>query len=189
MQQQSKTFLSRPSHNMNKITSPFPFLPPIVFLLVVLVLQSCQNQPAFPNGTATPLILPTVFPTESPTPVATATPRHTVTPRGTFTATKEPDYKSTPWAQYECQDKGRIILRPGSSGRVVIDKIELLKRPAAPGTPGHDVLRSLQVRERILVLDGPQCKDNETWWEVKTESSTIGWIREIDSAGRRLLKG
>ena len=68
------------------------------------------------------------------------------------------------------------------------DKIELLERPAASGTPGHKVLRLLQARERILVQDGPQCKDNATWWEVKTESSTIGWARELDPAGRRLLK-
>ena len=62
---------------------------------------------------ATPLFLPTVFPTETSTPVATDTPPPTVTPRGTLTPTKEPDYKSTPWAQYECPDKSQIILRGG----------------------------------------------------------------------------
>ncbi len=153
---------------MNKIISPFTLLPPILFLLAGLVLQSCQNQPALPSGTATSLLLPTVFPTETSIPVSTDTPRPTVTPRGTVTATKEPDYMSTPWAQYECPDKAQIILRGGVPGRVVKDKIELLERPAASGTQGYKVLRLLQARERILVLNGPQCRDSATWWEVKT---------------------
>jgi hypothetical protein len=173
---------------MNKILSRFPFLPAALVLLAGLVLQSCQNQPGIPQGTATALILPTVFPSETSTPAATATPRFTATPRGTLTATKEPDYKATPWAQYECADKSQIILRINLSGRVVKDQIELLEKPAAPGTPGYNVFRKLKAREHILVLDGPRCKDNETWWQVKTESSTIGWVRELDSAGKRLLK-
>ena len=171
---------------MNRIPYPSRSLPAAVLLVVGLFLQSCQSQLVISTPTA-PLILPTVFPTGSPTPVLTATPRPTITPTKTVTATQEPDFASTPWAQYECQDRGRIIFRVGLRGRVVIDRIELLEQPAAPDSPSYKLVRLLQAREHIRVLNGPQCKDGQTWWEVTTESSNTGWIPEIDSIGRRLL--
>ena len=161
----------------------------IVVLSLLGMTTSVFNPFAKVLATSTPTLTSTSPPTLTQTPRPTRTP--TKTPRPTFTATprptRTPDFASTPWAQYQCQDKGRIILRVQVRGKVVIGDIELLERPADQGSKDHKVVRLLKAREHIRVLNGPQCWNDETWWEVRTESGNTGWIREIDKTRGRLL--
>jgi hypothetical protein len=142
--------------------------------------------PGFGGVTATMTSTATLPPTR------TSTPRPSVTPTKAFTATSEqtptPDFASTPWAQYACRDKSQIVLRLEERGRMLIDKIELLEQPAEPNAQDYEVVRLLQFREQIRVLNGPQCLNDVTWWEVWTESGNTGWIQEVDPNKGRVVR-
>ena len=143
-----------------------------------------RGTPGFGQATAT--FTSTVRPTRTSTPRPSLTPTKAIT--ATPTQTPTPDFASTPWAQYACQDKSQITLRFGDRGRMLIDRVELLERPADPKAKDYKVIRLLKVKEHIRVLNGPQCMNGVTWWEVRTESGNTGWIREFDPSKGRLLK-
>jgi hypothetical protein len=35
----------------------------------------------------------------------------------------------------------------------------------------------------FLVIGGPQCADNQSWWQIETGWGTVGWVPETDSTG------
>ena len=71
---------------------------------------------------------------------------------------------------------------------MLMDRVELLERPAEAKAQDYKVIRLLKVKEHIRVLNGPQCVSGVTWWEVWTESANTGWIQEFDPSKGRLLK-
>jgi serine/threonine protein kinase len=157
----------------------------VIMLMSLFGMMINRGIPNFGEASAT--FTATLPPTRTSTPRPTITPTRTIT--ATSTQTPTPNFASTPWAEYACRDKSKITLRVGNRGRVVIDRIELLERPADPTSQDYDVVRLLQFKEHVRVLNGPQCMNGVTWWEVWTESGNPGWIQEIDPGkGRFIIK-
>lgn len=125
------------------------------------------------------------------TSIWTETPEPTVTPTKAIptiaTQTQQTEFLPVPWSQYDCPDKGRIKLKINDWGKAVIDRIALLEQPAAPTSPDYKVIRYIQIKEHIRILNGPQCVNGVTWWEITTESSNTGWSQEFDSKKGQLM--
>jgi hypothetical protein len=82
-------------------------------------------------------------------------------------------------ASYQCSDKNDIVFQVGALGKVRTADVSLRRDPFVPDGEQANIIRTLLKGEHIRVLDGPICSQGGTWWEVFTESSSVGWIREI----------
>jgi hypothetical protein len=86
-------------------------------------------------------------------------------------------------------DQNTVELQIGAWGKIRKYDVSLRKEPVVPEDWDGNIIRVLRAEERIRVIDGPVCAYNGTWWKVKTESSDIGWSREmLPDKGRLIIR-
>jgi hypothetical protein len=71
-----------------------------------------------------------------------------------------------PPQQMVIEQKGYVCTRK--------DNVFLRSQPSRAG----DVLAKLPPGASFTVIDGPACGDNWSWWEVRTDEGTEGWVSE-----------
>lgn len=59
----------------------------------------------------------------------------------------------------------------------VCTSADTVKLREGPGK-NYSVIKSLVPGADLKVIGGPECNDNWSWWQVKTESGYIGWMSE-----------
>ena len=92
-------------------------------------------------------------------------------------------------SNYDCPDKNLVELYIGAWGKVRKYDLSLREQPIVPSTWDANIIRVLSDGEHIYVVGGPECAHDGTWWQIKTESGTIGWSREyLPSKGRLIVK-
>lgn len=75
-----------------------------------------------------------------------------------------------------CEDALPPNLEVGGQGRVAVDTGFFLNLRTEPGLNTEEVLR-LANGEVFQVVDGPQCVDGITWWQIQ-QFALMGWIAE-----------
>jgi LysM repeat protein len=71
-------------------------------------------------------------------------------------------------------------VRVGESARVCTAYDPLIVR-AQPGRNSVELTR-LWPGTYVLVIDGPACANASSWWRVRTDSGTVGWVAEGSDA-------
>lgn len=108
-----------------------------------------------------------------PHPTATKNPPNTKTPHKTSTP------KSEDFTNYSCPDKSKIKLRVGLRAIVSLYDVNLRSSPIVPEVWDANIITMLSQGDKMLVIGGPKCAHEGTWWEVETENGYSGWIREM----------
>jgi len=146
-----------------------------VVLIVCLLALIISQWPFSTSATSTPTVS-TAIVTATPSPTATSlpTPTPSLTPIPSSTPTNTPtptnsDSSSCPGAPpqrvrvgdraWVCTAYEQLIVRAqprrGSAERTRLE----------PGTP-------------VTVIDGPVCANVFSWWKVRTDSGSVGWVAE-----------
>lgn len=143
---------------------------------------SGNNGIVYPTATE---YVPQLPPTEEYNPAPTNTTRpQSARP----TATSKPSSSLQPIpANYSCPDKDKVELQVGASGKIRKYDVNLRKEPKVPDQWDANVIRVLHDGENVKVIDGPVCAHDGTWWKVTTESSNVGWVRELQPSTGRLI--
>ncbi len=100
-----------------------------------------------------------------------------------------PSARAAPAAQGEAQCPGARAshLRTGLRGFVAFDPPAPSRVRGGPGR-GAKIVGQLQPGDVFLVVGGPGCADNMTWWEVVSERDGLrGWSAEGDARDDWLL--
>lgn len=148
----------------------------------IAITQIATTIPKIVVPTATKYIAPTA--TKYIAPTNTRSPTKTVKPTLGSTNSLQPISPN-----YKCPDKDRVELQVGASGKVRKYDVNLRKEPVVPEQWDANVIRVLQDGEKIKVVGGPRCSHDGTWWEVRSESGSTGWVREIQpSLGRLIIR-
>lgn len=66
-------------------------------------------------------------------------------------------------------------LNVGLSGRVIPEPPQSVNMR---DEPGGNLIGQIQPGETFVVVDGPQCHQSYSWWQVETENNQIGWVTE-----------
>jgi serine/threonine protein kinase len=150
-----------------------------VMLLILLVSIPKQQPAPIPSPIIENVPTETIIPINTPERILDSTPTKTnpviidVNPIVSNTNT----YEQIP-SNYECPDLAKINLQIGATGRVGKYDINLRKEPIVPKKWDANVVIVLREGEELKILGGPQCSHDGTWWEVRTKSHLIGWVRE-----------
>ncbi|MEI7847098.1 MAG: hypothetical protein WCK35_14965 [Chloroflexota bacterium] len=86
-----------------------------------------------------------------------------------------------------CSFQAYKTLGLGNNGRVIQSRVDMLTKPEVPNVSDNKVIRTLLLRERIKVKEGPVCTAAGIWWKVISESSDIGWVMEYQVSRGRLI--
>jgi uncharacterized protein YraI len=92
-----------------------------------------------------------------------------------------------PTAAGACPDAPPFTLMVGDWARVSVDPPLASRIRSGPGS-GGTVLGEAQPGENLLVIDGPQCANGYTWWNVRSLSGLEGWAAEGDSLSYWLVE-
>ncbi|MBV6394191.1 MAG: hypothetical protein KPEEDBHJ_03443 [Anaerolineales bacterium] len=82
-------------------------------------------------------------------------------------------------AGYSCADKSKIKLRVGQEAIVPYYDVNLREAPIVPEVWDANIVVMLRQGDTMLVIGGPKCAHEGTWWEVKTDRGYTGWVREL----------
>jgi hypothetical protein len=66
-----------------------------------------------------------------------------------------------------------LITEPG----YVCTQSDSVKLRDAPSRSGNEIIR-LPPGTNFHVIEGPSCSDNWSWWRIRTDDGTVGWIAE-----------
>lgn len=86
------------------------------------------------------------------------------------------------WAQTEIQCPGAPVskIQAGQRGFISLDPPSPSRVRELPGTQGR-IRGQMQPGAVFLVLGGPRCSDNYSWWMIRAESGDLqGWVAEGD---------
>ncbi|NLG51008.1 MAG: SH3 domain-containing protein [Chloroflexi bacterium] len=154
---------------------------PVLVVVVVAGLWWAIFSPP-PEGVAKPTPSPTVQfvsnqPTQEPTKHNTlaasdTTPTRQVLPLATFTPT--PQSVVTPEATLEPTPEA-ATLAIGAKAKVANTGAQGLNMRSGAGT-GHARVKTLPEGSVIEVIGGPQDANGFTWWQVRDEAGTTGWV-------------
>ncbi|MCK6584240.1 MAG: SH3 domain-containing protein, partial [Anaerolineales bacterium] len=111
------------------------------------------------------------------TVIVTKTFRSTSTQLQPIRLTKTP--KPSDLAGYSCPDKSKIKLRVGEKAIVPYYDVNLREQPIVPEVWDANIVVMLRKGDTMLVIGGPKCAHEGTWWEVKTDNGYTGWVREL----------
>lgn len=147
-----------------------------LFACNLLLLSACRVAPA-PRATDDASLSPVV-----PDP----TQNRTQTPSG-IVRTLRPTVSSSPLVTTSPIPRNTTFACPGAPPtRLIVQERGMVTRNnqrlnlrAGPGTD-YDILTSLQPGTLFMVLDGPDCVENYTWFRVRY-AQQFGWIAEGDA--------
>lgn len=149
-----------------------------IFVLILIVITGCAPRQA--NTAAATATQPAA---DTPEPRQTNTPEPSLTPTSTIVAIILPGQAGTPFefpsavgSASVCESAPPTYMILHERGQVTNDDPQPLNIRDEPGLNGDivEVLHSLDV---FLVIDGPRCADNYTWFKVR-ENGVEGWIAE-----------
>jgi hypothetical protein len=156
---------------------------PVLVVVVVAGLWWAIFSPGEPKVTPTPSPTPRVLrppATQAPTLQATLAPGETP-PAAEATATRPVVivYTFTPTAQaVTTPTEAPTVstgLAIGAKARVTGTGGSGLNMRAGAGT-GHARVKTLPEGAIVEIIGGPKDANNYTWWQVKDESGTTGWV-------------
>jgi uncharacterized protein YgiM (DUF1202 family) len=143
----------------------------LTFACLILILAACNT----PNPTRTPNRIinpPTLVPT---TPAPTdSDDASDATPVASPTLPRIQDCPAAPLIQLIVQERGQVT-----------DNNDTLNLRRGPGT-NYDVVTRMNPGETFVVLDGPACAGDYTWFRIRyrdlrTRLFYEGWIAEGDA--------
>ena len=88
-------------------------------------------------------------------------------------------YTLTIFAQPIAPDLSKIKLQVGARAQVTWEFVNLRSYPQVPNDWDANIVVELVKKDRMTIIDGPECSHDGTWWKVRTDSGYEGWIREI----------
>jgi serine/threonine-protein kinase len=146
-----------------------------VVLIVGLLALIFNLQAAQTSATPTPTVA---------TAVVTATPRSTSTSLPTLTPSPTPIPSPAPTntsivadsRPSSCPGAPPQRVRVGERARVCTAYEQLIVR-AQPRRSSSELTR-LKPGTYVTVVDGPICANAFSWWKVRTNSGTVGWVAE-----------
>lgn len=109
--------------------------------------------------------------------IATNTPRFMPTQSVIIRPTRTP--KVSDLAGYSCPDKSQIRLRVGDRAIVPHYDVNLRLSPKVPNDWDANIVIMLRRYDKMIVIGGPKCAHEGTWWEVQTDNGYTGWVREL----------
>jgi hypothetical protein len=124
---------------------------------------------ATPAPTNTPLITITTAPTDIPAATATATPTVTEIPIISEQASI-------------CPGVPAISIKRNALAQISLNSPKSLNVRSEPGLKGKRI-GMLTPGEPVLIVDGPRCADNYTWWFVRSLTGLEGWTAVGDATG------
>lgn len=80
------------------------------------------------------------------------------------------------WLETSCKGAPRQNMIVGKLGRVCTKSDNLIVRKN-PNRSGEEITR-VPPQTIFLVVDGPSCADDWSWWKIITESGIVGWVSE-----------
>ncbi|KXK15504.1 MAG: hypothetical protein UZ14_CFX002000525 [Chloroflexi bacterium OLB14] len=122
---------------------------------------SASSPPIIPENNNSSFITATKIPTNTRIPQRTSTPKDL-----TFT-------------NYSCPDKSEVKLRVGYTAVVSFYDVNLRSTPIVPDVWDENIIVMLSEGDKMVVIGGPKCAHEGTWWEVRTDNGYEGWIREM----------
>lgn len=186
-----KVDVSSPSYSQQTVQPARPFQPKtdwgkvVGFILVaVLILFICI-------ALSSALAAGAIYIGNTPLPSSTSTSSYVVpaaiivtkTMRSTPTQVQitKPTKTQKPadLAGYSCPDKSKIKLRVGMRAIVPYYDVNLREEPIVPEVWDANIVVMLRQGDTMLVIGGPKCAHEGTWWEVKTDQGYTGWVREL----------
>ena len=75
----------------------------------------------------------------------------------------------------------------GANAQVAAAKLNLRSTPRVPSDYAANIIKEIFKDDRLIVIGGPECSHDGTWWQVQTESDETGWVREA-LADQRLVR-
>ncbi len=168
----------------------------ICLALVALFSTGCvRQQKSIP--TAIPLVTPQVSPTlawvtftPTATPAPSATPSVTLAPSQTPTSSQTPVPPTptlSPTIPFDvlvqtpypaCEDAYLSRLRPGLRAYTNPQLRVGIRIRTLPGWNGY-ILNTIAPGTAVDILEGPECKNNWVWWNVRVvNSNQQGWMAE-----------
>ncbi len=87
---------------------------------------------------------------------------------------------------YRCPDLSGVTLYIGAKAKVLQD-VNMRSYPKVPMDWDANIVTVLHKNDKLIVIGGPECAHDGTWWEVKTNTGNTGWMREF-LPDKRLLK-
>ncbi len=154
-------------------------VPALVIFVVVGLWWALFYPPsdAAQNGVSTPtrpvgVAQPTQSPTEQPTLEAVAPPATTLP---TLPPPTPVDVAAEPAEDAEVQEAPLAPLTIGDMATVCCTDGHGLRMRSGAGT-GHPVVKMLTEDKVVEVVGGPQEATGFTWWQVRDEVGTSGWV-------------
>jgi hypothetical protein len=80
--------------------------------------------------------------------------------------------------KYWCDDLSRVKLKVGDRAKVVWMKVNLRSAPIVPMNYYENSLAKVEKGTKLTIIGGPACAHEGTWWQVRTNTGLIGWMRE-----------
>jgi hypothetical protein len=149
-----------------------------ILVLILIITAGCAPRSADSTSTAA-----TAPATDTAEPRLTATPEPTLTPTATIVAIILPGLAGTPFAfpsaigsSSVCESAPPTYLILHERGQVTNEDPQPLNIRSEAGLAGR-ILAVLHSLDIFLVIDGPRCADDYTWFKVRSRS-VEGWIAE-----------
>jgi len=80
---------------------------------------------------------------------------------------------------YDCPDANKIKLFYGAKGIIEYDLVNLRSQPIVPLDWDSNIVAEILKGQKVIVLEGPKCSHDGSWWQVRTGTNKIGWLREL----------
>lgn len=149
--------------------------------------QAPTLTPTEPVSTDETIPTTTRKPTATATPAPTHTPAATITPVPTdipaATATDIPTVTEAPILRDQtnnCPGAPAILIKRTAWAQVSLHAPIILNVRSEPGLKGKRV-GMLKPGEPVLIVDGPRCVDDYTWWSIRSLSGLEGWMAVGDA--------
>lgn len=144
-------------------------LPAGIFILYQATNNSREVRESGSNSITTPR-------TESPTltPIPSLTLISVSTSAPSLTPTKTPSASATP--VNSCPNAPSQRVRVGDQVWVCTKYDRLIVR-SQPRLSGREITR-LEPGTYVEIIDGPICANDFSWWKIRANSGTIGWVSE-----------
>lgn len=136
-----------------------------IYLFILIFPSACSTQES--NNIA---------PSDTPTQIA----RMTIVGSTTLEPTRTPGAFPSLTPHIFCEGSPESFLIVGERGRVTqtSDDDETLNLRSGPGT-NYQILEQIEPLESFFVLEGPQCSENYTWFQINYKGN-VGWVAEGD---------
>jgi len=89
---------------------------------------------------------------------------------------------------YWCDDLELVKLKVGDNAKVTWLKINLRSEPVVSDPWDQNIVAQLEKGVSLVIIGGPECAHNGTWWQVRTESGDTGWSREYTESNGYLMR-